>query len=413
MLNISFILFTKGFRNCIMSKKIIIAAAAAITLSACGGAAYSLLRPVDVYKPNAEPVKIPQMKLSEYLTNGWYKEPVRTMYNTSGEEICIEDSLTDEYKNQGWFTEHPIEIYAPDGRTMYINESELEAYENQGWYSEAVTMMYADDGRTLYVKNSEIDDYLNVNWYLQRPDTEGMENLKSDISKYISSRSGQWGVFVQNLGNNEYLSINEKEYSGASLIKLFTMAATYNEIECGSFEETDTVDELLNQMITESSNTACNALTKRLGGGSTINGFSVENKMTKSIGCQNTNHGSELIDESGQHAVYVSNNRTSPRDCGRVLKEIYNGTLVSKEASDKMLDLLKHQTRTWKIPAALPEGTVTANKTGETNTVQADAAIVYSPNTDFILCAIGNGDVDSGIDTISHIAKMVYNYFNP
>lgn len=396
-----------------MSKKVIFAVAAALTASAVSGMAYSLFRPIQVYKPNTETVEIPQMKLNEYLAQGWYKNPVRIMYNPSGEEICIEDKLTEEYKNQGWFTEHPIEIYAPDGGTMYISKSELEAYESQGWYSEAVTMLYSADGRTLYVKNSEIDDYLQVGWYLQKPDYESLEDLKSDISSYVSTRSGEWGVFVQNLGTNEYLSINEKPYSAASLIKLFTMTAAFNEIECGSFEETAEIDELLNQMITESSNTACNALTKKIGGGNTINGFNAENKVTKSIGCQNTNRGSELIDESGQHAIFVSNNLTSPRDCGRILKEIYNRTLVSEVASDKMLDLLKRQTRTWKIPAALPEGTITANKTGETDTVQADAAIVYSPSTDFILCVIGNGNVDSGINTIANIAKITYNYFNP
>lgn len=396
-----------------MNKTVTIATAAALLISVGTGAAYSLLRPINVYKPDSETLEIPQMKRKAYLENGWYANPVRIMYNPDGSTICIEETETDSYINQGWFTEPPLIMYAPDGRTMYINESEREAYEAVGWYTEAVTLMYAADGRTTYVKNSEIDDYSQVGWYLERPDHEGLSELKTQLVEYIDNRSGEWGLYVQRLSDNEYLSINERQYSGASLIKLFTMASVYNELECGSFEFSQEVEALLEQMITESSNKACNALTKRLGGGNTIRGFEVENKNSQSIGCENTSHGSELIDESGQHAIFVGYNRTSPRDCGRLLKGIYNGTLVSEDASESMLDLLKRQTRTWKIPAALPEEAVTANKTGETDTTEADAAIVYSPGEDFIICAIGNGNINGGVETIQTAARITYKYFNP
>ncbi|MDO5398089.1 MAG: serine hydrolase [bacterium] len=396
-----------------MNKTVTIVITAALLISACAGAAYSLFRPINVYKPDAEALEIPQMKRKAYLDNGWYANPVRIMYNPDGSTICIDEAETDNYINQGWFTETPLIIYAPDGRTMYINESEREAYEAVGWYTEAVTLMYATDGRTMYVKNSEVDDYLQVGWYLERPDHEGLTELKTRLAEYIENRPGEWGLYVHRLSDNEYLSINEKSYSAASLIKLFTMAAVYNELECGSFENSEEIDSMLEQMITESSNKACNSLTKRLGSGNTVHGFEVENKNTKSLGCENTSHGSELIDESGQYAIFVGYNRTSPRDCGRLLKEIYNGTLVSEQASESMLNLLKQQTRTWKIPAALPDEAVTANKTGETDTVEADAAIVYSPGADFIICAIGNGNIDGGIETIQTSAKIAYNYFNP
>lgn len=396
-----------------MSKTVTIATVAALVVSAGVGTAYSLLRPVNVYKPDAEALEIPQMKLKAYLDSGWYANPVRIMYNPDGSTICINEAETDDYINQGWFTETPLVMYAPDGRKMYINVSEREAYEAVGWYTEAVTLMYAADGRTMYVKNSEIDDYSQVGWYLERPDHEGLSELKTQLIEYTEKRPGEWGLYVHRLSDNEYLSINEKQYSGASLIKLFTMAAVYNELECGSFEDSEEIESLLEQMITESSNKACNALTKRLGSGNTVRGFEVENKHTNSIGCENTSHGSELIDESGQYAIFVGYNRTSPRDCGRLLKEIYKGTLVSEKASESMLDLLKRQTRTWKIPDALPDEAVTANKTGETDTVEADAAIVYSPAEDFIICTIGNGNINGGVETIQTAAKITYKYFNP
>ena len=166
-------------------------------------------------------------------------------------------------------------------------------------------------------------------------------------------------------------------------------------------------------MITISSNSAFNYLTRQLGGGSPAKGFDVDNAFIKSVGCTNTQHSSELVEHDGYKAFYKGNNRTSPRDCGRILTMIYKGKLVSAEASEQMLNLLKNQTRRWKIPASLPEGTVIANKTGETSTVEADAAIVYSPGADYVICIIGNGDVSSGSATIHGISRIVYDYFNP
>lgn len=241
---------------------------------------------------------------------------------------------------------------------------------------------------------------------------EGLADLKEQITEYIDTRAGDWGVYVKNLNTNEYLSINEKSYSSASLIKLFTLAAVYNELEYGSVTRTAEVDNLLNLMITQSSNTAFNTLTEIIGGGSTVNGFDVENANTNVLGCVNTQHKSQLVDKAGESAIFVGYNLTSPADCGNILEMIYRGTLVSETASEEMLNLLKAQTRTWKIPSALPEGTVTANKTGENSKVEGDAAIVYSPACDYILCVIGNGSVGAGTETIRSISASVYSYFN-
>ena len=176
--------------------------------------------------------------------------------------------------------------------------------------------------------------------------------------------------------------------------------------------QADDISESLSLMITESSNIDCNELTEALGGGDAVKGFEVENRNTSAIGCKNTIHQSELVDGTGE-TTFIGFNRTSPADCARVLEFIYKRKLVSESASDEMLDLLKRQERTWKIPAGLPEGAMTANKTGETDTVEADAAIVYSPACDYVICVIGNGDISSqGVENIQTVSKMTYEYFN-
>lgn len=334
------------------------------------------------------------------------------LYNEKGETLTVKSYKADEYDGAGWY-DAPVRImYSADGRTICIYESETEVHEKAGWYTEPVTLLYAEDGSSSYIKQSEIEEYKNAGWSDERPSAEGLFELKDQISEYISARNGEWGVFVKSMATNEYLLINEKSYSSASLIKLFAMAALYSELENGNLSLNAELDESLTLMITESSNHALNYITRAIGGGDTVKGFELVNANTSAIGCTNTQHKSELIDKSGDYAICIGYNLTSPMDCGTLLEKIYKGTLVSKAASSQMLDLLKRQTRTWKIPAALPDGTVTANKTGENSKVEGDAAIVYSPCGDYVICVIGNGNVSSGVDTIQSVSKMTYEYFN-
>lgn len=378
-------------------------------------AAFKCLSPgkITVYSLSGDEIRIKTSQAEEYFSDGYYPNPVQTVYAPNGKSMIIyQDEFTD-YSNVGWFSEEPIIIYTPTGRKTYIEPSLLDNYLARGYFEEPLITMYSSDGKEeLSVKESEIDAYTTDGWSTERPEHEGLDELFAKIESYVLTRNGDWGVFVQDMQTNEYLSLNEKKYSGASLIKLFTMAAIYDAENNGKIEITPNIQNSLEQMITVSSNSAFNYLTRILGNGSTSQGFDEENRYTASIGCSNTSHNSELVEYDGYKAFYKGNNRTSPRDCGHILTLIYKGKLVSKEASEKMLNLLKAQTRTWKIPAALPEGTVVANKTGETSTAEADAAIVYSPGGDYVLCVIGNGNVDSGTQTIKEISRITYEYFN-
>ena len=297
-----------------------------------------------------------------------------------------------------------IPITVTDNSGMYI-------YDYNDWADAPYMTVYSSDGTTKRIRPYDLTEYQLVGWSAEMPEREGFADLKDNITAYISEIPGDWGAYVKRMDTNEYLSINEQKYSGASLIKLFTMAAVYNEIAAGSMTMNDQIRSDLTLMITESSNIACNSLTAALGGGDTITGFNVENRHTASIGCQNTVHESELVDGTG-HTTFVGFNRTSPADCARIMELVYKQKLVNPAASSEMLDLLKRQERTWKIPESLPEGTVTANKTGETDTVEADAAIVYSPACDYVICVIGNGSVGGGIENIRTISRMTYDYFN-
>lgn len=244
---------------------------------------------------------------------------------------------------------------------------------------------------------------------------EGLDELKNQIGGFVSERGGEWGVYVKNLSTNEYLALNEHEMYSASLIKLFIMAAAYNEIDAGAIKKDDHVTELIRAMIEESSNDAANELCTLIGGGDMLAGFDAENAHTKSIGCTYTEQNTDLQDDRSNSTIpYHGRNYTSPRDCGHLLELIYRGKLCGSEHSAEALGFLKNQQRRYKIPYLLPEGTVTANKTGEMSRVENDAAIVYGPKCDYIISIMVNetDDNDSTTMDIQELSKLVYDYFN-
>ena len=77
-----------------------------------------------------------------------------------------------------------------------------------------------------------------------------------------------------------------------------------------------------------------------------------------------------------------------------------------------MLALLTSQTKTAKIPAGVPSGTATANKTGELGVVENDIAIVFDKEHPYVLCVLSNNikNNSSAQNTIKKISADVYTY---
>ena len=110
-------------------------------------------------------------------------------------------------------------------------------------------------------------------------------------------------------------------------------------------------------MINVSDNSACNNLISAVGM-SNVNEFAAKN------GYKATQLNRKMLVSNGKE------NYTSAADCGKMLEKVLKGTYVSKHASERILEKgLKAQQRRSKIPAGVPSGVETANKTGELNNV--------------------------------------------
>lgn len=250
--------------------------------------------------------------------------------------------------------------------------------------------------------------------------------LENEISDYLDTLYGEWSVYVKNLNNDESFTINNQEMYSASLIKLFILENTYanlhtlvqNSASNGGSESYgyEYIMGLLTDMITISDNDAYNTLVAlRSEKNSFTDGALIINEEIQETYSGTGVYATLLPAAMDFLTTGLGQNHTTVEDCGKLLESIYRGTCVSEDASEAMLELLLNQETTYKIPAGVPDGIEVANKTGETDASDHDAAIVFGPTTDYILCIMSQDETESGnsISSIVEISSMVYEYLNP
>lgn len=239
-------------------------------------------------------------------------------------------------------------------------------------------------------------------------ETESQETKAAElntVAQVIQSEIGDgiyagesWQVYVQRLSDGAEASVGTGQMVAASLIKLYIMGAVYDSYDTlTSANGQETVDSLLKSMITVSDNDAANSLTKMLGQGDGAAGRDVVNHYCIQNGYGETSMGRMLLETGTDRENY-----TSARDCGKFLENVYRGNLSHAQ---EMLSLLKQQERTGKIPAGIPEGVETANKTGELDSVENDAAIVFAGEKPYVLCIL-SGNLGSTSDTRQKITRL-------
>lgn len=364
----------------------------------------------------------------------------------------IETSVTMEVFSMPEFTKAESGFQTINGKTYYFQEGEVPftgwlkinhiCYYIQedgtiatGWQElDGVSYYFAENG--IMQTNQWIDGrYVGTegNMYVNtitpdgiyvgkdgREDTslgkvnsvEGLEDLKATLEEMLSGYYGTWSIYVKDIENKEYLTINNTQMFSASLIKLYCAAAAFDLMDKGEMEETERINSLMTQMISISDNDAFNLMVAACSGtNSQVAGRPIIQAYIDAEGYRDTTLTSMLLPTRYRAPSSSGRNYTTVEDCGLLLEKIYKGKCVNPEVSRKFLDLLFNQTHINKIPAGLPEGTRCANKTGDTDEFQHDAAIVYSPGGDYII-AIMSENGGASIVNSQKISETVYDYFN-
>ncbi len=252
------------------------------------------------------------------------------------------------------------------------------------------------------------------------PENAAMEEL---CETYIVPRlrmGETWAVSMEDMKSGISLSFNEEsEVLSASVIKVFIMATIYDKV-CYPKDEESAVDyqesyegelkSLLTAMITVSDNDAANRCIEICGGGDFARGAQVINDFCHQHGYVNVHVGRRFLDPAPTDDNYIS-----AKACRMLLSDIYHGKCVNEEADAKMLELLKGQQLRHKIPAGLPSGFTSGNKTGEMplgyglGCIENDIAIIFSPEHDYALVVLSS-DLEGRNDEADHVITQISSF---
>ena len=163
------------------------------------------------------------------------------------------------------------------------------------------------------------------------------------------------------------------------------------------------VRELLELMITRSSNLATNILIERVGAPRA-------QASARALGAWSIQVLRGVEDGKAYRAGL--NNTTTARDLGVLLAAIAEGRAASRTSCDTMLAILGRQEFNEGIPAGAPPGTRVAHKTGWIGeVVYHDAAIVFpSGGGDYVLVVLTGGIKQDSVahNLVADLSRMVY-----
>lgn len=235
---------------------------------------------------------------------------------------------------------------------------------------------------------------LELDYHLLQKHPQWVQDIVSDLDKQVNKYAlpgGIVGISLKDLLTGETFSVNGKQsFNPASVIKIPVMVEAFHQIEQGKLSMDDllslrfhnkvpgagsiqysregtrfTVRKLIEEMITNSDNTATNMLIEKLGM------YNINVYMDK-IGMHHTviKDPTMLCKKPGRF------NLTTPEDMLLVMDKIYQGQVVSQKASAEMLEVMKRQHHKWGIARYLPRDVVIANKTGSLDFVRNDVGII-------------------------------------
>lgn len=234
--------------------------------------------------------------------------------------------------------------------------------------------------------------------------------LEKRIAAEIASYDGQMAVYVDDLkGNVVEIGVDEK-FETASTVKTYILATLFHEIELGHtsldaklvYEEKHFVDgsglfrnlsfgaefyirDVAMMMIIVSDNVATNMMIDFLGI-DTINAYIQE------LGCKET-----VLHNPIDFVKYDKLGTTTPREYASMFTRLAKRELVSKKASEQMIDIFKRQHYNSMLTKYFPQFMLdtedlggeeliyVASKSGSMYEVRADGGIVHTPYGDYVI----------------------------
>jgi beta-lactamase class A len=256
---------------------------------------------------------------------------------------------------------------------------------------------------------------------------EGTVTIDHRVQAAIQGFPGSVSLFAKNLETGKSYELRaDAPVPTASTIKLPIMVELFAEAEEGKLnwnqklELTDNdkvsgsgvltelsggdllpIRDLMHLMIVVSDNTATNLILERIGGNA-VNQRMAQLGLTQTAVMRKIMQTKpESFTEEGKKPGNDrwGTGRSCPRDMVVLLEKLYRGQLVSKSASEEMINVLKRQRDLQGVGRDMKD-TVVASKSGALDHLRSEAAIVYSQHGPVAMAITVNDIpvVDYGVD---------------
>ena len=232
------------------------------------------------------------------------------------------------------------------------------------------------------------------------------EGLRDTLEQAAGAHAGTYAVACASADGSWSVDVNgDKPFVSASVIKLAILGTLLDQAQSGvlSLDDSATVGpsdivggtgviqasgaggsytyrQLAAYMIQDSDNTATNLIIDAVGMPA-VNEYASEISLTQTV-----------LNRRMMDFAAGDENYTSANDVAHILQLIYQGKLVSPDASEFALDLLKGQHDDAGLLEGLPAGSVFAHKTGTLDGVFNDGGIVLDRNPYVMVVLSGDAE---------------------
>jgi beta-lactamase class A len=272
-----------------------------------------------------------------------------------------------------------------------------------------------------------------------------LERLKNNIERITRSVNAKWGIYLKCLETGEEIAINaDEQMDTMSVIKIPLMAEVFRQIEAGKFALTDrvtikdadkrpgtgvirsldpgatlTVKDLIVLMIIVSDNTATDLLFEKVGGIEPVNQLMQSYGYAKTRATGPSDNWFKALRAAPSALEFHQEAKTpyglsSPREMGMLLEKISKGEAVSKQASEQMLQIMRGQVYSSRLPKYVT-GFAIPHKTGDfLPYIGNDVGVFESRDRHIVVSVFTAQHYGMGPqleDAIARIGEQISNYF--
>ena len=265
------------------------------------------------------------------------------------------------------------------------------------------------------------------------------KRLQQQVAQLVQGFGGTVGVYIKNLENGKTVQINaDTIFPTASVVKVPILVGVMDKINrgelsyhqnlkyrdsllyagvdiLGSFKDTERIEmsKVMMLMLTISDNTASLWLQSLAGGGSRIN------QLLDSAGFVHTRVNSRTTGREAIRTIYGWG-QTTPREMADLFERIYNGKVISKAASDKMLRLLNRNYYDGEAISQVPPYATVFAKNGAVNQSRNEVLLVQGRNSKYVFSIFTKNNKDQSWNNSNEaweltrkLSKMLWEYYEP